>query len=220
MKRIHRTLTIAAVCCLGLSLLALPVLADSHGDKADGQGSCQKAEKSGCNKTAEKGRCCGKAGKEGCCKKAGESCDKKQDGKCGMCKKRHMKMAEVKKQLAAAKEAVQAGDKAAALEAIEKAEKALPSGKMMKHRCGHDAKAGQCDKAHKGHKGHMHKGEQSAAVNTTCPIMGGKVDPKNVPSNLTRQYNGQTVGFCCAACPPAWDKLSDEQKAQKLQAVK
>jgi hypothetical protein len=33
---------------------------------------------------------------------------------------------------------------------------------------------------------------------------------------LTRDFNGQKVGFCCDGCPPAWDKLTDEQKTAKL----
>ena len=57
-------------------------------------------------------------------------------------------------------------------------------------------------------------------VNNKCPIMGGKVDPKKVPDNLYRKFRGQGVGFCCAGCPHAWDKLSDEDKAKKLAAVK
>lgn len=48
-------------------------------------------------------------------------------------------------------------------------------------------------------------------VNTTCPIMGGKVNPA-----LTRQFKGQTIGFCCGMCPGKWDKLDDQDKQAKL----
>ena len=66
----------------------------------------------------------------------------------------------------------------------------------------------------------MMAGEPKAvAVNARCPIMGNKIDPSNVPENLTREWNGKTVGFCCAACPPKWDKLSDEEKQAKLDAA-
>ena len=58
--------------------------------------------------------------------------------------------------------------------------------------------------------------EPTGVVNTTCPIMGKQIDPADVPATLTREWNGQTVGFCCAACPAAWDKLSDAEKKQKL----
>jgi len=56
-------------------------------------------------------------------------------------------------------------------------------------------------------------------VNKTCPIMGSKIDPDNVPANLTRVYKDQTVGFCCTMCPPQWDKLSDAEKSTKLAAA-
>jgi hypothetical protein len=49
--------------------------------------------------------------------------------------------------------------------------------------------------------------------------MGSKIDPANVPANLTRVYKDQTVGFCCSMCPPQWDKLSDAEKDAKLAAV-
>ena len=58
-----------------------------------------------------------------------------------------------------------------------------------------------------------------ACVNGTCPIMGTKIDPAKVPVSLTRDFNGQKVGFCCGGCPPAWDKLTDDQKAAKFAAV-
>lgn len=53
-------------------------------------------------------------------------------------------------------------------------------------------------------------------VNARCPMMGNKINPATVPDNLTRMYNDQKVGFCCAECPMAWDKLSDEDKGAKL----
>ncbi len=57
-------------------------------------------------------------------------------------------------------------------------------------------------------------------VNWQCPMMGTKLDPTKVPMQLTRQYKGKLVGFCCAQCPAAWDKLSDEQREAKLKAAK
>jgi hypothetical protein len=53
-------------------------------------------------------------------------------------------------------------------------------------------------------------------VNAACPIMGTEIDPDDVPENLTREFRGKTVGFCCSGCPAAWDKLSDEEKEKKL----
>jgi len=54
----------------------------------------------------------------------------------------------------------------------------------------------------------------SAMVNARCPIMGGKPT-----AALTRDYNGQKVGFCCAMCPGQWDKLTNAQKDAKLAKV-
>jgi len=56
-------------------------------------------------------------------------------------------------------------------------------------------------------------------VNNKCPIMGGKVNPAKVPDKLFRKFKNQGVGFCCAGCPQAWDKLSEGDKAKKLEKV-
>jgi len=61
---------------------------------------------------------------------------------------------------------------------------------------------------------------QPQPANTRCPIMGSAIDAKTIAANLTRDYKGQKVGFCCGGCPVAWDKLSDEQKQAKLAAAK
>ncbi len=57
-------------------------------------------------------------------------------------------------------------------------------------------------------------------ANTKCPIMGTPIDPAKVTESLTRDYKGQKVAFCCAMCPPQWDKLTDAQKDAKLLAAK
>jgi len=62
--------------------------------------------------------------------------------------------------------------------------------------------------------------EKSGYVNTKCPMMGGEIDPEKVTSDLTRQFQGQTVAFCCGGCPGMWDKLSDTEKEAKLSKVK
>ena len=51
-------------------------------------------------------------------------------------------------------------------------------------------------------------------VNETCPLMGGDVDPA-----VTTEWNGKTVGFCCAKCIPEWNELTEEEKAEKLAAA-
>ena len=57
-------------------------------------------------------------------------------------------------------------------------------------------------------------------VNAKCPIMGNPIDPATVPVNLVKEFEGQKIGFCCAGCPEAWDKLSDAEKTAKLAASK
>ena len=60
----------------------------------------------------------------------------------------------------------------------------------------------------------------SRFVNAKCPIMpGSRLNPKKVTAALTRKFKGKTVGFCCAGCPGAWDRLSDAGKESKLQKV-
>lgn len=70
-----------------------------------------------------------------------------------------------------------------------------------------------------GHADHQGTAATVAVVNSKCPIMGGKIDPAKVPADLTREYKGQKVGFCCAGCPATWDKLTDAEKDAKLAAA-
>ena len=51
-------------------------------------------------------------------------------------------------------------------------------------------------------------------ANTKCPIMGGKPT-----AELTAQYEGGTIGFCCEGCPEKWAALSAEAKAEKFAKV-
>ncbi|HDZ22270.1 hypothetical protein LCGC14_0238660 [marine sediment metagenome] len=53
-------------------------------------------------------------------------------------------------------------------------------------------------------------------INSACPMMGTAMDPAKVSADLTREFKGKKIGFCCAKCPVAWDKLSDEEKDAKL----
>jgi hypothetical protein len=50
--------------------------------------------------------------------------------------------------------------------------------------------------------------------------MGSTITPEKVTKELTRDYKGQKVGFCCAGCPAAWDKLPDSEKDAKLAIAK
>ena len=48
------------------------------------------------------------------------------------------------------------------------------------------------------HSAHHHGAASDKPVNTICAICGMEVDP-DLP---TATYQGQTIGFGCAACPP------------------
>ncbi len=48
-------------------------------------------------------------------------------------------------------------------------------------------------------------------VNTVCPIMGGEV-----ASDVTVDWNGRKVGFCCPPCIEEWAELTDDEKTAKL----
>lgn len=60
------------------------------------------------------------------------------------------------------------------------------------------------------------KAAEGKPVNESCPIMGNKIDPEEVPEKLTREFQGKTVGFCCGACPERWDELDEDEKKEKL----
>ena len=57
-------------------------------------------------------------------------------------------------------------------------------------------------------------------ANVKCPIMGGAIQPEKVKPELVRQFEGEKVGFCCSGCIPAWEKLSANDKAAKLDAAR
>lgn len=57
---------------------------------------------------------------------------------------------------------------------------------------------------------------QRECANDRCPITGKDIEQD---TEFSRMHKGMKVCFCCPACPPQWDKLSDEEKDAKLQAV-
>ena len=56
-------------------------------------------------------------------------------------------------------------------------------------------------------------------ANSSCPIMGGVIEPDKVAKKLIREHKGQQVAFCCGGCPTQWDKLTDAEKDAKLSKV-
>jgi len=53
-----------------------------------------------------------------------------------------------------------------------------------------------------------------------CPIMGSSIDINKVDESLTREYKGRKIAFCCAGCPSAWDKLTEDQKQKNVPGLK
>jgi len=97
----------------------------------------------------------------------------------------------------AATEAIDKGDTQAAKSELEKADKLLATV----------------------HKSMEENIEKMPCVNARCPISGKPVDTMDRPKDCTRMYKGMKVGFCCPNCPPAWDKLTDEEKDTKLKGA-
>jgi hypothetical protein len=56
-------------------------------------------------------------------------------------------------------------------------------------------------------------------VNAKCPVMGGLVNMKGHPENLTLMYKDQRIGFCCPMCLPKWDAMTDAEKDAALKKV-
>ncbi len=57
--------------------------------------------------------------------------------------------------------------------------------------------------------------QSEMVANNRCPVMNSPVDK----SAGVRVFEGKVVGFCCSGCASAWDKLSDDQKREKLAAA-
>jgi hypothetical protein len=105
----------------------------------------------------------------------------------------HQALAELETVLHSARQSADAGDAKAAAEELAKAQQVLANLKKA------------CSLVQPG-----------KPANTRCPMMGGKIESDQVKPELTRQFKGQTIAFCCAGCPDQWDRLNDTQKQSKL----
>jgi hypothetical protein len=63
------------------------------------------------------------------------------------------------------------------------------------------------------------KTEQLALVNSRCPMTGNAINANDISRDMTANFDGQTVGFCCAQCVSEWEQLSDEEKQDRLDDV-
>ncbi len=151
------------------------------------------------------------------------------------------KLEKISAALTAAQTAIDAGDTETASAKIAWAqEKLAKMKKFTSKKCSH-CKAGKkedkaADKAHKcpdckdGVPCDECKAKKAAKsaksadkggfVNSTCPIMGSKIDPAKVTDSLTREFHGKKVALCCGSCPAKWDALSEADKKAKLKAAK
>lgn len=113
------------------------------------------------------------------------------------CEKNINETTDVMTMLDAAVVALDAGNTDDAKKEIEKARAILKNMKMMQKKCI----------------------EKMPTVNDACPISGQKIGMMDTPEKLTTIFKGKKVGFCCPNCPPAWDKLTDTEKEEKLAKV-
>ncbi len=179
---------------------------------ARGHGGHQAVAKEGAAEQA-KGCCPAKAatdeGKKGCPMMAAKAdgdkaedakkCEGEQCQKCPMSP--HKKIAELETLINSAHKAAAGGDAQTATAELVKAQAVMTGLKEQMKNCPMGRHA-------------------AAPANKLCPIMEGRIDPDKVKPELTRQYKGQTIAFCCAGCPDKWDALTDAEKQARLDAQK
>lgn len=51
-------------------------------------------------------------------------------------------------------------------------------------------------------------------ANAVCPMMDDVAK-----EDITVEWNGKTVGFCCRDCIPEWNSLTEEEKTAKFAAA-
>jgi YHS domain-containing protein len=56
----------------------------------------------------------------------------------------------------------------------------------------------------------------AASINTICPVSGDKISGQ---PQFMRQFKGRNVAFCSQFCTEQWDRLSDQEKQEKLDKV-
>ncbi len=151
-----------------------------------------------------------------------------QPAGCEMCKMAMHQMKTMAKLKEALTEARSSAEAEGAKKTVEKIDEALKVVET-RHQGMHDRMRHHMEKMHPGMMGKGDEmkcpmcskmmGAEPTVVNAVCPISGKKFDPYNVPDERIREFQGKKVGFCCPACPPAWDKLTDQEKQEKLDAA-
>lgn len=81
---------------------------------------------------------------------------------------------------------------------------------------GFAAVAGLSGCASSGSQNGTQAGASMGFVNARCPM---RPDCTN-PLSTSTDYKSQNVGFCCAGCVGQWNKLTDEQRDERLARVR
>jgi hypothetical protein len=208
---------------------ARQVVASVDGKKAHSCGSHAHKE-AVASVDAKDGKCCG-CGKKAVAAKDAKSCPAKAEGvllsvdskACGTCDKKAegkcpdpagRRLQNVLAYIDQAEKAMKDGHNDKAQAHLAKARKSVHA---LAHQMMQD---GGHKKAHAEAKSEAEQAAEAKFVNSKCPIMGKKIHADRVKPALVRTFNGRKVAFCCGGCPGRWDKLSDEQKADKLAKVK
>jgi hypothetical protein len=140
-----------------------------------------------------------------------------------MCKMHMQMMTDLKDTLDQAKQAAQAGNTEQAARKIQEAQDLIEKqhanmhekmqgrmGQMMSRMGEGKMKCPMC--------GEMMGGSQGVS-NARCPMDQMKLKTDQPPEAATREYKGETIGFCCSHCAEAWDKLSAADKQAKVDAL-
>lgn len=104
-------------------------------------------------------------------------------------------------------------DIAAAKAAISVAIEAMDKGEISVAKSELEKAENLLTKAHKCMKENV---EKMPCANSKCPMTGKSIDVTDRPKDCTRMYKNMKIGFCCPACPPEWDKLTEAEKDAKL----
>ena len=199
MQHLSRKSVLLSMLVVLLAVGAVWALGGGVHAQAEGAKPCGEGKAGGCEvkAVAVEAKACGEGKACGEAKACGE-------GKaCGAAAVECRKViAEVEALVNEAHKAAVAGDSATAATHLAKAQHALAGLKAQMKSCPMGTPGKQVT--------------AGAAVNAACPIMGGRINPERVKPELTRQYKGQTIAFCCGGCPEQWDKLSDAEKQAKL----
>lgn len=59
----------------------------------------------------------------------------------------------------------------------------------------------------------------AATVNRFCPVMQKARLSATTMVELTTEFEGETIGFCCDDCRDAWESMDDNERRDRLKTV-